>query len=66
MERLSYIHSFLSLLIVESFLSLSTCLGKTLYVKTVHAVLLRLKKRLLKMLALVMKQMTLNLCDVTK
>ena len=32
----------------------------------VHAVLLRLKKRLLKILALVMKQMTLNLSDVTK
>lgn len=66
MERLSYIHSFLSLLIVESFLSLNTCLCKTLYVKMVHAVLLRLKKWLLKILALVMKQMSLNLSDVTK
>lgn len=66
MERLSYIHSFLSLLIVESFLSLNTCLCKTFYVKMVHAVLLRLKKWLLKILALVMKQMSLNLSDVTK
>lgn len=63
-ERLSYIHSLLSLLIVESFLSLNTC--KTLYVKIVHAVLFRLKKWLLKILTLVMKQRTLNLSNATK
>ena len=53
MERLSCIHGFLSLLIVESFLSLNTCICKTLCVKMVHAVLLRLKKWLLKILTLV-------------